>query len=77
MPCEVAELPFHALANYGTWSIDFDDEGINYKGTIMHKQLLFTYHILFKSTYTLLKPFLLPLMYILHQNFLKKTKIRF
>ena len=23
MSCEVAALPFQALANYGTWSIDF------------------------------------------------------
>ena len=24
MSCEMAELPFQAHANYGTWSIDFD-----------------------------------------------------
>ena len=24
MSCEVAALPFQAHANYGTWSIDFD-----------------------------------------------------
>ena len=23
MSCEVAALPFHAHANYGTWSVDF------------------------------------------------------
>ena len=25
MSCEVAELPFQAHANYGTWSIDFEN----------------------------------------------------
>ena len=25
MSCQVAALPFQAYANYGTWSIDFDE----------------------------------------------------
>ena len=48
MSCDVAALPFHAHANYGTWSIDFasnhkEKEGLGYctKGYfIIEKQLL-------------------------------------
>ena len=33
MACEVAALPFHTYANYGTWSIDFD---YNYKHYLVY-----------------------------------------
>ena len=34
MSCEVAALPFQAYANYETWSIDFEQEDINYMSNI-------------------------------------------
>ena len=44
MSCKVAALPFQALANYGNWSIDFDDNRIialENNNTLLRKLMLY------------------------------------